>query len=647
MTINAKYYAYEGATPVDLEVETLDIEAQGVAGSSTLDGSDLQILNDGVFSENTAELRSIAVYGGGSNTFQSYFLDSNVSLISMPSYQVNGGDEFDALCDEYPTHVIKYNGSIDLPAGVSLVGVTKLAGVGADATIQAGGIIEMGDCKIRINQYGVRAFTLEFTQNENDYTGLENTLDYVYSSWNETVENLILVSFGGLLAFAKYTTNRTRDPNTFVDTYTFSLTFYAIKSNDKENYFNIPSFYSIITGEVPPTPPTPEPPDPSGDVEWEGVITDPTPYGTDYVEPSTEVGTFDYTSDTIDEPVLTSSSVFTDGSGGILLLDDASHRKNIVDHLYDPSIAQMLFSDIQKFMNGVLSYKRFPFKTGAQQYGLITDLAIGGYTVVDNLSGDDRIPFTSQQYITLNFGTIDFSDRLTATFIDYEPYTKFIIHLPWVGEYPIEASEVWGNKITVKYKIDIVTGDCVAMIKSSHKPYGVISEYDVTDVIYQYTGNVGDDVMLFARGDNINMQKGLSTYVAGATAMLAGAVTGMTGVGAVSGAALAGGGLAMLSGTHSMMESGNTIRHTGQLSSNTALNGNNCYIRLETVDMVTVKEFSAHFGYTSDITRKLKKVAGFNKVRAVHLENITALDSELREINEILASGVIIEEAST
>ena len=68
-------------------------------------------------------------------------------------------------------------------------------------------------------------------------------------------------------------------------------------------------------------------------------------------------------------------------------------------------------------------------------------------------------------------------------FLDYEPFTKYRIYLPFVGWYNLDAALITNKLISVKYLIDINTGGCTAYIVDSS-----------SEVLYRFQGVIGTDV---------------------------------------------------------------------------------------------------------------------------------------------------------
>ena len=232
---------------------------------------------------------------------------------------------------------------------------------------------------------------------------------------------------------------------------------------------------------------------------------------------------------------------------------------------------------------------------------------------------------------TIDFGDIDITKFYDAKW-DYAPYTKLQIYLPFIGYKDLDIDEVMGTKLNLKYRIDNLTGACVAYISDEHR------------ILYSFNGNCASSIPLTSR----NMSELRSAIINGATnligATIGGAVAGSAfgvpaaGVGALTGAISAG---------TSMIN--NTFNAKPQVSRNGNLSVNNGIMSVQTPYLIYKiprqnfpSDYSKQFGYPSNMTNTLGYLTGYTKVRAVHLENIPCTSNELDEIMNLLQEGVII-----
>ena len=105
-------------------------------------------------------------------------------------------------------------------------------------------------------------------------------------------------------------------------------------------------------------------------------------------------------------------------------------------------------------------------------------LSIGGSSVIKFgfTSSGVSMPRLSNQYFTVNCGSMTFPPLCGDTFLDYAPYSKFSIYLPYIGVKDVDANDFVGHTIGVIYHGDTVTGGVTAYITKDGS------------VMYQYSG---------------------------------------------------------------------------------------------------------------------------------------------------------------
>lgn len=71
----------------------------------------------------------------------------------------------------------------------------------------------------------------------------------------------------------------------------------------------------------------------------------------------------------------------------------------------------------------------------------------------------------TKQYFTVDCGSVTMQPVCGNTFLDYAPYSKFSIFLPYVGMRILDANDVVGHTISVKYRGDAVSGALICFIQ--------------------------------------------------------------------------------------------------------------------------------------------------------------------------------------
>ncbi len=110
-------------------------------------------------------------------------------------------------------------------------------------------------------------------------------------------------------------------------------------------------------------------------------------------------------------------------------------------------------------------------------------------------------------YIESNYNTVFDVKTFTIqphfnNFLDYSPYTKIDLFLPYVGFVKLEPEEVMGRELNIKYIVDLSTGGCTA----------VIEDVEEHAIIKSYPGQIGIEVPLGTYSESIDaMRKVIDT----------------------------------------------------------------------------------------------------------------------------------------
>ena len=231
------------------------------------------------------------------------------------------------------------------------------------------------------------------------------------------------------------------------------------------------------------------------------------------------------------------------------------------------------------------------------------------------------MPTLTNQYFTVDCGSIDFEPLCGDTFLDYAPYSKFSIYLPYIGVKEVDANDFVGHTIGVIYHGDTVTGGVTAYITKDGS------------VMYQYSGCCALNIPLSADGWGST----ISGAVQIATSLVAGAVSGGAagvGIAAAKGAASVAANPSMLSPQ---------VSHSGAVSGGAGCMGVQYpFVIREAVRFHSTRSFNKVSGYPAFYYRLLDDVTGFTTVLNVHLENIPATQGEIAEIERLLKEGVIL-----
>lgn len=247
--------------------------------------------------------------------------------------------------------------------------------------------------------------------------------------------------------------------------------------------------------------------------------------------------------------------------------------------------------------------------------------------------------YTDKQIVTKDFGTLAIAERWGSV-LDYAPYTKISIHLPYIGTRTLNTDEVMNKTIGLKYKVDILSGACVAEISVDGS------------VMYEFAGNMALDIPITAQ-DHRQLLATLATI--GVTAAGAG-LAALGGAGAVAGAGAAASEAAGASGitAATVAQVGNaavgvvmaakpTIERAGGLGSAAGWCGvQTPYILIESPEQSLPEDYMTFNGYPCNMTFTLSELEGYTQCETVRFGSAHATDPEMQEVIASLQAGVVL-----
>lgn len=428
---------------------------------------------------------------------------------------------------------------------------------------------------------------------------------------------------------------------------------------------------------------TPLAPDNNGVIVYcIGQLLDPNQQG-GTSEPGGGKGTFDDTSDPIPYPILPDISAADVGL--ITLFRPTKDELQALGRILWTNITDFIENLNKIFSNPmdyIISLNIFPC---IPDVGESREIKIGSWT-----SDIDMKPVLSQWY-THNCGTIRINEYWGSA-LDYAPNTKISMFLPFIGSVSLNTDEVMGRTISLKYNIDLLSGQCVAMIAIDDS------------VWYQFTGECSVSIPLTASDWSRiytaamgAIGVGITGFIsaAGAGAAAGGATAALAGSRASEAISMAGQNFAMLNETSKgikgvqemrgrMLEAAeiasnaakqaasaptrvgravrasrisNTInntlsqvvsgkgyvQHSGTVSGSAGLLGVKVpYIIIEFPNQSLADNYRHFVGYPSNMSGKLSEFKGYTECEQVIPNGFTGTDDELAELLEVLKGGVYL-----
>lgn len=241
------------------------------------------------------------------------------------------------------------------------------------------------------------------------------------------------------------------------------------------------------------------------------------------------------------------------------------------------------------------------------------------------LSGQSFAVSGNCGYVTKRFGeTGDAVVNVVPyynTFLDYEPFTKITLYLPFVGSVGLNTNECMGGSISVRYWIDYCTGNCVA--------YVTLTDRAGRPSYYQYSGNCAAFIPVSGH------DAGISSIISGAGAVITGTVQSMSGNPAGISSVI-GGGL-------QIAEPKTTQKHVGGFSGGSGCVG--CLYPFAVINRpsaATAQGYTGLMGAPSAMSGTVQQYHGYTEFLQVFLDGLDAPQHIKDDIIAKLKGGVII-----
>ena len=283
-----------------------------------------------------------------------------------------------------------------------------------------------------------------------------------------------------------------------------------------------------------------------------------------------------------------------------------------IDQIELKKLSQFLWSS--DFFDNILLVNNSPIENIISLKALIgtvattgtsQSLALGNVTTTANVT-------PCNESITINVGSITLP-RKYNNFLDFEPYTKVQIYLPFYGCAMLDSSLVIGRTITIKYIIDVITA--TAKIKIIHD----------NKTLYEFKTTCGSDLPITS-SNRASVEMG---YLSSGVGM---------GISIASGNILGGlaSGLSMAQSQYHSSTSGNVSG---------VLNFHDSRMVTVLVDRpvyTELRNFNKTHGRVCNLSKTLRDLRGFTKCAENVQIPFNCLDEERTMIIEQLVNGVII-----
>lgn len=261
-------------------------------------------------------------------------------------------------------------------------------------------------------------------------------------------------------------------------------------------------------------------------------------------------------------------------------------------------------------IENIVSCKRIPFDVPA---GVPRNIVLG------NLTSDANGNIVSSLPI-IDVGSIKY-DGYYGNFLDYSPYTRLILFLPFCGFTEVDPSVVTGKTLSIKYAIDVILGKCRAMLFVDGAYYA------------SHDGDFGVDIPLTG-SNRAQVEAGLVMSALGTVATMAASPAAGTAELAVT----------AIGGLESATAAQYHSTRTGSYSSTCAWQETRkCFMIADIPTCQYPSSYAHDKGYPCMLTRTLATMNGFTKCAPdIDMKGLTCTEEEMDMIKSLLTEGIYL-----
>lgn len=273
----------------------------------------------------------------------------------------------------------------------------------------------------------------------------------------------------------------------------------------------------------------------------------------------------------------------------------------------------------------------------------IEDIKLVNNNPIENLVGCKRIPVnipagdfenivmgnvttTASGQIVNNIPIIDVGsvkyEGYYKNFLDYSPYTRLILFLPFCGFTELDPSVVTGKTLSIKYAIDVVLGKCRAMLF-------------VDDTYYaSFDGNFGVDIPITS-SNRAQVDAGL--VASGVSALASAAMAPAQSVAKTVVSATMGGIESAVAAQYHSVRAGSYSSTCAWQETRT------CFMIADIPTCQYPSSYAHDKGYPCQLTRSLSTMKGFTICNSdIDMRGFRCTEEEINMIREILTTGIYL-----
>ena len=234
-------------------------------------------------------------------------------------------------------------------------------------------------------------------------------------------------------------------------------------------------------------------------------------------------GDYDNSSDNIDLPAIEDINIMSSIASDLV-------KAYQVDLANLNQLTSFLWSD--GFINTLKKIQNDPMENIQKLFYLPCDVEVSTEESIKIGNADSEITGKRivKQFQEIDFGNINITEYYGNT-LDYN--TELSIYLPFIGEKTLNIYDIMGGSLNLKYRVDILTGNCIAILSIIRKQ----NDVSLNSVLYTYVGDMSNSVPLTSTQNNFFKQ--ILGNLTNPTALITNssvqfAMSGMSGVNATS-----------------------------------------------------------------------------------------------------------------
>ena len=282
-------------------------------------------------------------------------------------------------------------------------------------------------------------------------------------------------------------------------------------------------------------------------------------------------------------------------------------------NLFDIATFKKLFADPMECILSLGILPCVPASSGA------TNIMFG------NVDSGVNATELASQFAQVDCGSVDI-EKYVGSFLDYSPYVKISLFLPYIGFVHLGTDDLMGGSINVTYNVDCLSGECIAYV--SHNERGVL---------YSYTGNCRAELPITGQ----NYANSLKNYYEQLSGIIPATINGAQG--GAAGAAAGAIGSAINAGMNVALNNKPDFQRSGSCAGSSGMIGvQTPFVIIERPRYSVPYQVEKYVGQTSNITMTLGSCKGFTACEYVHLDRLNATSEEILEIESMLYKGVIL-----